>query len=155
MSVMNAEQNLTKDAIKKAIKNPRSIDLKLVDAQQARRVLDRLLGYQISPILWAKVRKGLSAGRVQSVTTKLICEKEREINEFVPKEYWSLEIEGKTEDKESITFKFVSFNNEKIDSEAGELFGESIDENNLDTKSEIHGNAATIKTSIETEEFIS
>ena len=106
---------ITKDAIKKAIKNPRSIDLKLVDAQQARRVLDRLLGYQISPILWAKVRKGLSAGRVQSVTTKLICEKEREINEFVPKEYWSLEIEGKTEDKESITFKFVSFNNEKID----------------------------------------
>ena len=106
---------ITKDAIKKAIKNPRSIDLKLVDAQQARRVLDRLLGYQISPILWAKVRKGLSAGRVQSVTTKLICEKEREINEFVPKEYWSLEIEGKTEDKESITFKFVSFNNEKIE----------------------------------------
>lgn len=106
---------ITKDAIKKAIKNPRSIDLKLVDAQQARRVLDRLLGYQISPILWAKVRKGLSAGRVQSVTTKLICEKEREINEFVPKEYWSLEIEGKTEDKEAITFKFVSFNNEKID----------------------------------------
>lgn len=106
---------ITKDAIKKAIKNPRSIDLKLVDAQQARRVLDRLLGYQISPILWAKVRKGLSAGRVQSVTTKLICEKEREINEFVPKEYWSLEIEGKTEDNESITFKFVSFNNEKID----------------------------------------
>lgn len=106
---------ITKDAIKKAIKNPRSIDLKLVDAQQARRVLDRLLGYQISPILWAKVRKGLSAGRVQSVTTKLICEKEREINEFIPKEYWSLEIEGKTEDKETITFKFVSFNNEKID----------------------------------------
>ena len=106
---------ITKDAIKKAIKNPRSIDLKLVDAQQARRVLDRLLGYQISPILWAKVRKGLSAGRVQSVTTKLICEKEREINEFIPKEYWSLEIEGKTEDNESITFKFVSFNNEKID----------------------------------------
>ena len=106
---------ITKDAIKKAIKNTRRIDLKLVDAQQARRVLDRLLGYQISPILWAKVRKGLSAGRVQSVTTKLICEKEREINEFVPKEYWSLEIEGKTEDKESITFKFVSFNNEKID----------------------------------------
>ncbi len=96
---------ITKDAIKKAIKNPRNIDLKLVDAQQARRVLDRLLGYQISPILWAKVRKGLSAGRVQSVTTKLICEREREINDFVPKEYWSLEIEGKTKDNENITFK--------------------------------------------------
>ena len=104
---------ITKDAIKKAIKNPRNIDLKLVDAQQARRVLDRLLGYQISPILWAKVRKGLSAGRVQSVTTKLICE--REINDFVPKEYWSLEIEGKTKDNENITFKFISYNNEKIE----------------------------------------
>lgn len=106
---------ITKDAIKKAIKSPRNIDLKLVDAQQARRVLDRLLGYQISPILWAKVRKGLSAGRVQSVTTKLICEKEREINEFVPKEYWNLEIEGKTQDGEMVLFKFVSFNNEKMD----------------------------------------
>lgn len=106
---------ITKDAIKKAIKSPRNIDLKLVDAQQARRVLDRLLGYQISPILWAKVRKGLSAGRVQSVTTKLICEREREINEFVPREYWNLEIEGTTQDGEIVLFKFVSFNNEKID----------------------------------------
>ena len=106
---------ITKDAIKKAIKNPRSIDLKLVDAQQARRVLDRLLGYQISPILWLKVRKGLSAGRVQSVTTKLICEKEREIEEFVPKEYWTLEIEAKTKDNEIVTLKLVSFNNEKAD----------------------------------------
>ena len=106
---------ITKDAIKKAIKNPRKINLNLVDAQQARRVLDRLLGYQISPILWAKVRKGLSAGRVQSVTTKLICEREREINDFVPKEYWSLEIEGKTKDNENITFKFISYNNEKIE----------------------------------------
>ncbi|MEG0050721.1 MAG: type I DNA topoisomerase [Terrisporobacter sp.] len=106
---------ITKDAIKKAIKNPRHIDLKLVDAQQARRVLDRLLGYQISPILWQKVRKGLSAGRVQSVTTKIICEREREIEAFIPKEYWSLDIEGKTKDGEEIIFKFVSFNNEKID----------------------------------------
>ncbi|WP_343343309.1 type I DNA topoisomerase [Terrisporobacter petrolearius] len=106
---------ITKDAIKKAIKSPRNIDLKLVDAQQARRVLDRLLGYQISPILWAKVRKGLSAGRVQSVTTKLICEREREINQFVPREYWNLEIEGKTQDGEIVLFKFVSFNNEKMD----------------------------------------
>lgn len=106
---------ITKDAIKKAIKSPRNIDLKLVDAQQARRVLDRLLGYQISPILWIKIRKGLSAGRVQSVTTKIICEKEKEINGFVPKEYWTLEIEGKTQDGEIALFKFVSINNEKID----------------------------------------
>ena len=83
---------ITKDAIKKAIKSPRNIDINLVDAQQARRVLDRLLGYQISPILWQKVRKGLSAGRVQSVTTKLICEREEEIKAFEPKEYWSIEL---------------------------------------------------------------
>ncbi len=106
---------ITKDAIKKAIKAPRSIDLKLVDAQQARRVLDRLLGYQISPILWSKVRKGLSAGRVQSVTTKLICEREKEINKFEPKEYWHLDVEGKNRDGEKVLFKFISFNNERIE----------------------------------------
>ena len=83
---------ITKDAIKKAIKSPRNINLNLVDAQQARRVLDRLLGYQISPILWQKVRKGLSAGRVQSVTTKLICVREEVFKAFVPKEYWSIEL---------------------------------------------------------------
>ena len=94
---------ITKDAIKKAIKSPRNINLNLVDAQQARRVLDRLLGYQISPILWQKVRKGLSAGRVQSVTTKLICEREEEIKAFVPKEYWSIElIASNKEDNEKI-----------------------------------------------------
>ena len=99
---------ITKDAIKKAIKSPRNIDLKLVDAQQARRVLDRLLGYQISPILWIKVRKGLSAGRVQSVTTKIICEKEKEINEFVPKEYWTLDIE------EEVNKVLENIKNEKL-----------------------------------------
>ncbi|MCU6349881.1 DNA topoisomerase, partial [Enterobacter quasiroggenkampii] len=87
---------ITKDAIKKAIKHPRNIDINLVDAQQARRVLDRLLGYQISPILWQKVRKGLSAGRVQSVTTKLICDREKEIKAFIPKEYWTIDVEAKT-----------------------------------------------------------
>ena len=82
---------ITKDAIKTAVKTPRPIDLNLVDAQQARRVLDRLVGYSISPILWRKVKKGLSAGRVQSVATKLICDREREIMGFVPQEYWKIE----------------------------------------------------------------
>ena len=83
---------ITKGVIQKSIKAPRSIDLSLVDAQQARRVLDRLLGYQISPLLWVKVKKGLSAGRVQSVTTKIICDREREIQSFIPKEYWTLTV---------------------------------------------------------------
>ncbi|MBR4435198.1 MAG: type I DNA topoisomerase [Clostridia bacterium] len=83
---------ITKGVIQKSIKSPRTIDLSLVDAQQARRVLDRLLGYKISPLLWMKVKKGLSAGRVQSVTTKIICDREREIQDFVPKEYWTISV---------------------------------------------------------------
>ena len=81
---------ITKKAIKEAIKNPRKIDLSLVDAQQARRVLDRLVGYQISPLLWKKVRRGLSAGRVQSAALKIICDREREIQDFQPEEYWNI-----------------------------------------------------------------
>lgn len=82
---------ITEQAIKEAIKNPREINMDLVDAQQARRVLDRLVGYKISPILWKKIRKGLSAGRVQSVTVRLICDREKEIEEFIEQEYWSIE----------------------------------------------------------------
>lgn len=82
---------ITKDAVKTAIQNPRDIDYNLVDAQQARRVLDRVVGYSISPILWRKVRKGLSAGRVQSVALRMICERENEILNFEPEEYWSLD----------------------------------------------------------------
>ncbi len=81
---------ITETAIKNAVKKPRVIDKSLVDAQQARRVLDRLVGYSISPLLWRKIRKGLSAGRVQSVATKLICDREKEIGKFVPQEYWSI-----------------------------------------------------------------
>ena len=81
---------ITKKAVQEAMKHPGAIDMKMVDAQQARRVLDRLVGYKISPILWDKVRRGLSAGRVQSVALKLICDREQEIGKFVPEEYWHL-----------------------------------------------------------------
>src|SRR5689334_5766410 len=81
---------ITKKAVQEALNNPRAIDEKMVAAQRARRVLDRLVGYKISPLLWDKVRRGLSAGRVQSVALKLICDREREIESFVPVEYWHL-----------------------------------------------------------------
>ena len=81
---------ITKDAVKNAVKHPRTIDQKLVDAQQARRVLDRLVGYQISPLLWRKIRRGLSAGRVQSAALKIICDREELIRNFVPQEYWNI-----------------------------------------------------------------
>jgi len=84
---------ITEEAIKDAFKHPRSIDMQLVDAQQARRVLDRLVGYKLSPLLWKKIRRGLSAGRVQSVALKIIVDREREIEKFVPVEYWSIEAE--------------------------------------------------------------
>lgn len=82
---------ITKEAVKAAFKEPRSIDLDLVDAQQARRILDRLVGYSISPILWRKVKKGLSAGRVQSVALKIIIDRENDIRQFIPEEYWSID----------------------------------------------------------------
>ncbi|MGM9531843.1 type I DNA topoisomerase [Intestinibacter sp.] len=118
---------ITKDAIKKAIKNPRSINLDLVDAQQARRVLDRLLGYQISPILWQKVRKGLSAGRVQSVTTKLVCEREEEINSFIPKEYWTIDLIVKNKDGEEFVLKFYGEDGKKIELENEEQVKEILE----------------------------
>ena len=82
---------ITKHALEEALKPPRPLDMHLVDAQQARRVLDRLVGYELSPLLWKKVARGLSAGRVQSVTVRLIVEREREIKAFVPQEYWTLD----------------------------------------------------------------
>lgn len=84
---------ITKDAIKNAVKQPREIDMRLVDAQQARRVLDRLVGYKISPLLWRKIYRGLSAGRVQTAALKIICDRENEINNFVPEEYWTITAE--------------------------------------------------------------
>jgi DNA topoisomerase-1 len=106
---------ITKDAVKTAIKKPRSINTDLVDSQQARRVLDRLVGYKISPLLWGKVRKGLSAGRVQSAVTKIICDREREIKAFNPEEYWEImAIAGK--DKIYSQFNLIGkVNGSKID----------------------------------------
>lgn len=82
---------ITKNAVKESLKNAREIDMNLVDAQQARRMLDRMVGYRISPVLWAKVKRGLSAGRVQSVALRIICDREDEINSFIPEEYWTLD----------------------------------------------------------------
>lgn len=83
---------ITKNTVQNAVKNPRAIDRKLVDAQQARRIVDRLVGYQISPLLWRKIRRGLSAGRVQSAALKIICDREKAIRAFVPKEYWNINV---------------------------------------------------------------
>ena len=94
-------QEITKKALDKAVKEPRLVDQDRVDAQQCRRVLDRLVGYKLSPLLWRKVRRGLSAGRVQSVAMRLICDREQEIREFQPEEYWSITGHFKT-DKNSL-----------------------------------------------------
>ena len=103
---------ITSKAVKSAIKSSRPIDMDLVNAQQARRVLDRLVGYKISPLLWAKVRKGLSAGRVQSVATAMICDREHEIDEFVPEEFWTVQGRFKTGAGEEFTTRFVSCDGE-------------------------------------------
>ena len=89
------------------MKTPREIDMNLVDAQQTRRILDRMVGYMISPILWAKVKRGLSAGRVQSVALRMICDREEEINAFIPEEYWNLEADLKQPgSKKALAAKF-------------------------------------------------
>lgn len=90
---------ITKPAITEAVKHPRDIDIDLVNAQQARRILDRIVGYKLSPFLWRKVRRGLSAGRVQSVVTRLVVDREREIKAFVPEEYWTIDVNLKAEEK--------------------------------------------------------
>ncbi|NLY42666.1 MAG: type I DNA topoisomerase [Clostridiaceae bacterium] len=124
-TVLNIDKNqkcrivfneITKPAIKNAIKSPRPIDQDLVNAQQARRILDRIVGYKLSPLLWRKVRKGLSAGRVQSVATRLICDREEEIESFVPQEYWSI-LAHLVDEKSGSSFeaKFYGMKKEKIE----------------------------------------
>ncbi|GBG05054.1 type I DNA topoisomerase [Lactobacillus rodentium] len=109
-----AFNEITKDAVKNAFKNPRSIDMDIVDAQQARRVLDRLVGYSLSPILWAKVKKGLSAGRVQSVALKLVIDREKEIKNFKPEEYWTIDADF-AKKRKKFTGSFYGLNGKKTD----------------------------------------
>ena len=107
---------ITKEAVKNGINNPRKIDLNLTDAQQARRVLDRIVGYKISPVLWKKVKRGLSAGRVQSVAVKLIVDREEEIEAFVPEEYWNINlIVSDKKTKTKFNCKFIGKNGEKVE----------------------------------------
>jgi DNA topoisomerase-1 len=106
---------ITKHAITHALENPRPLDLKMVDAQQARRILDRLVGYELSPFLWRKVARGLSAGRVQSVAVRLIVEREREIKAFSPEEYWGIEGIFETREKQSFPAKLYSMQGKKLE----------------------------------------
>lgn len=106
---------ITKNAVKASLKNPREIDMDLVDAQQARRVLDRIVGYKISPLLWAKVKRGLSAGRVQSVALRIIADREEEINAFIPEEYWTLDADLKVKgERKLLTAKFYGTEKSKM-----------------------------------------
>ncbi|MGB9679015.1 MAG: type I DNA topoisomerase [Thermoanaerobacteraceae bacterium] len=124
---------ITKNAVQNAVKNPRKINLNLVDAQQARRILDRLVGYNISPLLWKKIKRGLSAGRVQSVATRLICDREKEIEAFDPQEFWTLTA-ILYDKKPSLHFeaKFYGTKNEKVElkneNDADEIISKLTDE---------------------------
>ena len=106
---------ITQNAVKASLKQPRDIDMNLVNAQQTRRILDRIVGYKISPLLWAKVKRGLSAGRVQSVALRIICDREDEINAFIPEEYWTLDAKLKADgEKKPLTAKFHGDENGKL-----------------------------------------
>ena len=120
---------ITKSAVKASLKEPRSIDMNLVDAQQARRVLDRLVGYEISPVLWKKVKRGLSAGRVQSVALRIIADREKEISDFIPSEYWTLETDFRMPGlKKPLTARFYGTPTEKMElksqADAEKIIGE-------------------------------
>ena len=118
---------ITKKAVKESIKSARDIDMNLVDAQQARRALDRIVGYEISPLLWAKVKRGLSAGRVQSVALRIIADREDEINAFIPEEYWSLDAYLKVEgEKKPLVAKFYGDEKNKITIHSKEELNEIV-----------------------------
>ena len=118
---------ITKTAVKKAIESPRDIDKNLVDAQQARRVLDRIVGYKISPVLWKKVKRGLSAGRVQSVAVKLIVDREEEIEKFIPEEYWNIYVDLlKEKDKKSFEARIANKDGKKIEIHSKEQVDEIL-----------------------------
>ncbi len=122
---------ITQNAVKNAIKQPRTIDMGLVDAQQARRVLDRIVGYKISPLLWKKVKKGLSAGRVQSVATKMICDREEEIENFESQEYWSITAKlAKPKASPNFEARFYGIGKEKIELANEEQVNSILDEIN-------------------------
>lgn len=145
---------ITKDAVKESFKNPRGIEMELVDAQQARRVLDRLVGYNISPVLWKKVKKGLSAGRVQSVALRLVIDRENEIRNFKPEEYWSIEGEFRHK-KSKFTAKFLHYKGkpfklstkEDVDTITKALNGNEFDITNVTKKEKIRKPAHPFTTS--------
>ena len=118
---------ITKSVVKSAIKQPRKIDMDVVNAQQTRRILDRIVGYKLSPLLWKNVKSGLSAGRVQSVATRIIVERENEIKSFAPVEYWTIDVELLSPDGKPFTVKFYGDKNGKIKLENSEQAGKIVD----------------------------
>jgi DNA topoisomerase-1 len=120
---------ITKNAVKESLKNPREIDMNLVDAQQARRMLDRMVGYRISPLLWAKIKRGLSAGRVQSVALRIICDREAQIDAFIPEEYWTLDAALKVKgEKKPLVAKYYGTGDKKTEIKSKEQMEEILGE---------------------------
>jgi len=145
---------ITKDAVKESFKHPRDIEMDLVDAQQARRILDRLVGYNISPVLWKKVKKGLSAGRVQSVALRLVIDRENEIRNFKPEEYWTIEGEFRYQ-KSKFTAKFLHYKNkpfklqnkDDVNKITAKLDGDQFEITNVNKKEKTRNPAQPFTTS--------